>query len=261
VRMMVRGALQVEALERAVRELVRRHEALRTVFEEREGEAVQVVQGWEEWKLELADLSLLETEEARGAEARRLAEEDGERGFDLSRGPLLRVKLVKMGEREHVLLLNMHHIISDGWSVGVLQRELGRLYEEHAGGRKAGLEELEVQYGDYAAWQREWMKGEVLAGEVKYWREQLGGAPGLLELPTEKGRPAVQSYRGGHVEVELKEELVVKLRKMCRQERVTMNMALLAAYGVMLGRYARQEEVVVGTPVAGRTRVEMEGLI
>ena len=179
---------------------------------------------------------------------------------DLERGPLLRVKLLRLGEQEHVLLVNMHHIVSDGWSSVIMVREFSRLYEAYAKGEESPLAEMEIQYGDYAVWQREWLKGEVLEEQMGYWREQLRGL-GVLEMPTDYARPAVLSQRGGSVRFEVKEELTRKVKEMSRREGVTVFMSMLAGWSVVLSKYAGQEEVAVGTAVANRRRVETEGLI
>src|SRR5204863_6846544 len=177
-------------------------------------------------------------------------------------GGLVRGRLLRLGEEEHVLLLTMHHLVGDGWSMNVLQRELGRLYEAYEQGGESPLAELEVQYGDYAAWQREYLQGEVLEREVKYWRGELGGeGGGVLELPTDRVRPAVESHRGGVVKFEVGEEVSRKLRELSRREGATLFMTMLAGFQAWLMRVSGQGEIAVGTPVAGRTRREVEGLI
>src|SRR5438034_897171 len=181
--------------------------------------------------------------------------------FDLGRGPLLRGKLLRLGEEEHALLLTMHHIVSDGWSVGVLVRELGVLYEAYAGGKESPLPELPIQYADYAEWQREYLQGEVLEEQLGYWRKQLGGELPVVELPGDHVRPAVRSYRGAQQELRVSREVTEKLKQRSREEGATLFMTLLAAFDVLLARYSGQEELVVGTPIANRTRVETEELI
>ena len=188
------GRLDLEALERVINEIVRRHEVLRTRFEVEAGEPVQVIDEWEPRELEVEDLTSLPRKRERRRPA-RMAREEAETGFDLSRGPLLRVKVLKLGEEEHVLLFTMHHIVSDGWSMGILIREVGALYRAYSAGEESPLAELPIQYADFAVWQREWLQGEVLERELEYWRKQLAGMEDL-ELPTDHPRPAVQSYRG-----------------------------------------------------------------
>jgi acyl carrier protein len=209
------GELNVAALERTLSEIVRRHEVLRTSFPEVEGHPVQVIAPSVNFSLPLIDLSQMEEVE-REREAGRMAQAEGEKPFDLSRGPLLRARVLRLGAAEHVVLLTMHHIVSDGWSVGVLVREVGALYEAFSNGRTSPLAELSIQYGDYAVWQREWLQGEVLEEQVSYWKKQLGGAAGVLELPTDRPRPAVQSYRGGQHRFEVSEEVSGKLKELSR---------------------------------------------
>ncbi|MFL5538401.1 MAG: condensation domain-containing protein, partial [Longimicrobiaceae bacterium] len=189
------GALDEVALERALGEIVRRHEALRTTFAEADGSPVQVIAPFGGFTLRLDDLSGL-ADADREAEVRRRATEEAMRPFDLTAGPLFRAALLRLGAEDHVLLLSMHHIVSDGWSMGVLSREVSALYAAYREGRESPLPELAVQYADYAAWQREHLRGEMLERQLSYWRERLAGAPELLELPTDHPRPAVQTFRG-----------------------------------------------------------------
>ncbi|HEX5723956.1 MAG TPA: condensation domain-containing protein, partial [Longimicrobiaceae bacterium] len=191
----LRGALDEAALERALGEIVRRHEALRTTFQEVDGSPVQVIAPFGGFTLPVEDLSGL-GEADRGVEARRRATEEAMRPFDLAAGPLFRAVLLRLEEESHVLLLSMHHIVSDGWSTGVFFRELSALYAAYREGRESPLPELGVQYADYAAWQREHLRGELLERQLSYWRERLAGAPELVELPTDHPRPAVQTFRG-----------------------------------------------------------------
>ncbi|HEY0082166.1 MAG TPA: amino acid adenylation domain-containing protein, partial [Pyrinomonadaceae bacterium] len=254
------GALNVAALERTLDEVVRRHEVLRTVFVSEAGQPRQLVREHTAQTLEVTDLSHLPQVE-REVEARLRASEEAQRPFDLGRGPLLRTSLLKLGAEEHVLLLTMHHIVSDGWSAGVLVREMGALYAAYAQGGESPLEELTIQYGDYARWQREWLQGEVLEEQLGYWREQLAGAPPVLELPTDRPRPASLSLRGGREIFTIAEGTAEALRALGRSEGATLFMTLLAAFDVLLARYTGQDDIVIGTPIAGRTRAEVEGLI
>ncbi|HEX3155294.1 MAG TPA: condensation domain-containing protein, partial [Candidatus Angelobacter sp.] len=253
------GELDAGALERSLREIVRRHEVLRTRFLVQDGVPMQEIAAEVELHLGWVDLSGMEEEE-REKEAQRVTEEEAGRGFDLSRGPLLRVGLLRLGEREHVLLLTLHHVVSDGWSVGIFLRELGRLYAAYRAGEESPLAELPIQYADFAQWQREWLQGEVLEEQLKYWREQLAGLP-ALELPTDHARPTRPSRQAGQVRFALPKELTQQLKAVSQQEGVTMFMTLLAAFQLVLGRYAGQRDVAVGTDVANRTRQEVEGLI
>ena len=186
--------------------------------------------------------------------------EEAKRSFNLDAGPLIRLKLLVIGEDDHVLLINMHHIVSDGWSAGILADELSKLYEAFIENRESPLEELPLQYGDFAVWQREWLKGEELERQMKYWREQLAEMQ-PLELPTDYQRPAVMSHRGGRVSFSLSADLTQRLKALSRQEGVTLFMTLTAAFQLLLGRYAGQEDVAIGTPIANRNRKETEGLI
>ncbi|HLL45477.1 MAG TPA: amino acid adenylation domain-containing protein, partial [Longimicrobiaceae bacterium] len=254
------GALDAAALETALGEVVRRHEALRTTFAERDGAPVQVIAPAGGFTLPVEDLSDLAGAE-REARVRRLAAEDAARPFDLAAGPLFRAKLLRLGAEEHVLLLSMHHVVSDGWSMGVLFRELSALYEAFREGRGSPLPELAVQYADFAVWQREQLRGEALERQLAWWKERLAGAPELLELPADHPRPAVQSYRGAHEWLEIPLATLERLRALGRGEGATLYMTLLGAFQVLLARYAGSDDVVVGSPIAGRTRAETEGLI
>ncbi|MDT5296241.1 MAG: hypothetical protein QOJ76_3121, partial [Acidobacteriota bacterium] len=254
------GHLDVEALGRTLSEIVRRHEALRTRFVEVGGEPRQLIDEAVEMELGMIDLSHL-PEEERESEARRLAGEEARRPFDLSRGPLLRAGLLRLSDEEHVCLLTMHHIVSDGWSTGVLMREVAALYGAFSAGEPSPLAELHIQYADYAVWQREWLRGDVLERQMQYWRTQLGGELPVLELPADRPRPAVQSYRGAHEPFVVSESLSQRLKELSRNEGATLYMTLLAAFQVLLSRYTGQQDVVVGTDIANRNRAETEGLI
>ncbi|AUX42315.1 peptide synthetase [Sorangium cellulosum] len=255
------GALDHAALQGCLREVVRRHEALRATFAtDAEGRGVQRIAPDVALRLPLVDLSGMPEAEREGALA-RLAREEAERPFDLAEGPLVRGALVRLGATEHVWLLGMHHIVSDDWSVGVFVREVSALYAAYAAGQPSPLPPLPIQYADYAHWQRQTLQGEALERELVYWTRQLAGIPGALELPADRPRPAAQSFRGGEVAVTLPAELAQALRALALRENATLFMTLLAAFQALLGRYSRQSDVVVGSPVAGRTHAEVEGLI
>ncbi|HEV3050189.1 MAG TPA: amino acid adenylation domain-containing protein, partial [Longimicrobium sp.] len=232
----------------------------RTVFVDADGSPMQVITPFGGFVLPVEDLSGLGDVD-REAAVRRRAGEEARRVFDLAAGPLFRAALLRLGEEDHVLLLSVHHVVSDAWSMGVLLRELAVLYEAYREGRESPLPELAVQYADYAVWQREHLAGEVLDRKISYWRERLVGAPGLLELPTDRPRPAVQTHRGTAERVELPGELLERLRALGRSEGATLYMTLLGAFQVLLGKYAGSEDIVVGSPIAGRTRGEVEPLI
>jgi len=256
----LRGPLDVGALERSVQEIVRRHEVLRTTFAVSGDEAVQSISAAPSGALAMEDLRSLPEGERQEA-VRRIASEEAGREFDLARGPLVRTRLLRLGEEEHLLLLSMHHIVFDGWSMGVLFRELETLYVAFSKGLPSPLPEPPLQYADYASWQREWLQGEVLESQLAYWRARLGQAPALLELPADRARPAVQSFRGARQPFTVPAETLEVLRVLGRREGATLFMVLLAAFKVLLLRYTGQEDVVVGTPIAGRGRAELEGLI
>ena len=256
----LRGELNVEALRLAFSAVVRRQESLRTIFPLQDGEPVQVVQPATEWDLPVVDLRG-RGEAEREQELAELAAATAEGGFDLAGGPLLRTSLVRLGEQEYVLLLVMHHIISDGWSLGVLVQELAAHYERYAGGAGSELPELALQYRDYARWQRKWLATGHVEEQLQYWQEALAGAPPLLELPLDRARGAVLAYRGDAVSVRLGAELSGDLKGLARRQGATLFMVLLAAFKTLLFRYTGQTDLVVGTPVAGRLRAELEPLI
>ncbi|HEX5706031.1 MAG TPA: amino acid adenylation domain-containing protein [Pyrinomonadaceae bacterium] len=256
----LRGSLDVEALRRTLDEVVSRHEILRTTFAVVDGKPVQVVAPQAAPRLSVADLGHL-PEAEREAESRRLASVEAQEPFDLARGPLLRTSLLRLGEDDHVLLFTLHHIVSDGWSMSILVSEVAQLYDAFARGAASPLRELPIQYADFAVWQRGHLKGAVLEEQLAYWRAQLAGAPPVLELPTDRPRPAVQTFRGAKYQFKLPAELTAKLKSLARSEGATVYMTLLAAFQVLLARYSGQEDIVVGSPIANRNRAETEGLI
>jgi aspartate racemase len=251
--------LNVVVLERSLNEIVRRHGSLRTRFTAVDGQPVQVITP--ELSLTLPVVNLEEfSESEREEQARQLAAQEAHQPFDLARGPLWRASLLRLSDEEHLLLLTMHHIISDGWSIGVLLRELTALYAAYSQGQPSSLPALPFQYADYAVWQRQWLHGEVLEQQLSYWRQQLANLP-VLELPTDRPRPAVKTYQGTRHYFKLPPSVNEALQALSRQEGVTLFMTLLAAFQTLLYRYTGQEDVVVGTPINGRTRAETEGLI
>jgi len=247
-------------LEASLREVIRRHEVLRTRFALRDGEAEQVIEAQVEFKLAVEDLSGLEREAAERA-VQELARAEAQQGFDLNTGPMLRAKLLRLNASEHVLLLTMHHIVSDGWSLGVLVKEIGTLYQAYAQGESSPLAELPVQYADYAVWQREYLQGEVLEQQLSYWRTQLAGAAPVLELPTDRPRPQFQTFNGSVLSFDLPVELSEKLMALSRREGATLFMTLFAAFVMVLQRNTGQEDIVVGTSIANRNRQETEHLL
>ncbi|WP_326595001.1 non-ribosomal peptide synthetase [Streptomyces sp. NBC_01803] len=256
----VTGPLDVEIWRRCVNEIARRHEALRTTFAEADGEPVQVVA--DELPPELTVVDCAHLRGPGGDDGiRALAREEFARPFDLRTGPLLRMRFLRLAPDEHILLLNMHHIVADLWSTSVLFSELVTLYGAFASGGESPLPDLPIQYADYAVWQRRRLAGETSDTDLAYWRDTLHGAPPMLELPTDRPRPPVQSTRGGSVPFRLPAALMEDVRELSRREGVTPFMTMLAAFLVLLHRYSREEDIVVGVPVAGRSRKEIERLI
>ncbi|HEX8905440.1 MAG TPA: condensation domain-containing protein, partial [Longimicrobiaceae bacterium] len=256
----LRGAIDAAALERALGEIVRRHEVLRTTFADVEGVPVQRIAPFGGFTLPVEDLTALPEAERQAAAQARSGEECAAR-FDLEKGPLFRARLLRVSPDDHLLVLCMHHIVTDGWSLGVFFRELWALYSAFRDGRGSPLADLPVQYADYAAWQREQSGGAAEARQLAWWKEQLAGAPALLELPADRPRPPVPSFAGGTVPVSVPPRTVQRLKELAREEGATPFMVVLAAFQVLLGRYAGTDDVVVGTLVAGRTRNEVQGLI
>jgi amino acid adenylation domain-containing protein len=254
------GPLNVAALERALGEIVRRHDTLRTTFDDADGSPVQVIAPFRGLTLPVIDLSTLEGA-ARDAAVHRAASDEARWAFDLATGPLVRVALLRLDVDEHVLLLNMHHIITDGLSVVVLLRELSALYAAYREGRESPLPELPIQYADYAAWQRAHLQGEALERSLAYWVDQLAGAPALLELPTDHPRPVRPTHGGARESIELPRALVQSLQALGRGEMATPFMVLLSAFQILLSQYSGSEDIVVGSPIAGRVRKETEALI
>ena len=253
------GDLDVSALGRALSEIVRRHEALRTRFVEGPGGPEQAIDAPFELRLEPESLSGEEGPVLE--EARRLLTGEAARPFDLARGPVIRARLLRLSPREHLFSLVVHHISADGWSVGVLVRELGCLYEAYAAGAESPLEEPVIQYADWAAWQRAWLEQGELDRQMACWRAELEGAPGALDLPTDRARPATATWNGAVFDLVWPAGLRVRLGELARSEGATLHMALLAGYAWTLMRHAGQEEIVVGTPVANRRAAEAEGLV
>ena len=254
------GALDAEALGRALAEIVRRHEILRTTYTLVDGHPAAIVR--EAAGFSLAACSLLGVPDAErdAALAREIAVE-ARRPFDLAAGPVLRATLFAFAADDHALVLTMHHVASDGWSVGVLNRELTALYEAFSQGRPSPLGELPIQYADYAVWQRGWLSGEVLDRHLAYWKGRLAGASRVLDLPTDRPRPPQPTHRGGVRRFALAAEPTAALRKLARGEGATLFMTLLAAFDVLLWRWSGQADLVVGSPIAGRTRAETESLV
>ena len=254
------GDLDLAALEKTLGEIVRRHDSLRTVFSSESGRPTQTILPPTAIVLPVVEVEGQSTAE-RWSRALDLAREESLRPFDLARGPLLRTLLLRTEPDRHLLVFTMHHIISDGWSTDVFLRDLVRLYEAYSRREPSPLPELPVQYADFAYWQRRWLEGEVLEGQLAYWREMLAGAPAVLELPLDRPRPPVQSFRGARAEIHLGSELRSDLQTLARRLGATPFMVLLTVFGLLLRRYSGQQDIVVGTPVAGRQRPELDDLI
>jgi hypothetical protein len=255
------GDLNVAALQQTLSDIVRRHEILRTTYSNVNGQPVQVINDVAEVSLPVLDLSGM-SEAAKALETNNLARLQARQPFDLFTGPMLRAQLIRLSTNDHLVLLTMHHIVSDAWSMSVLIREVSALYQKHNNGNLGeGLPELPIQYADFAIWQREWLQGEELERQLSYWRKRLGGDLPVLALPTDHVRPARQTYQGAHLTFDLPAEISIGLRRMSQQEDVTMYMMLLAAFQVLLFRYSGQNDILVGSVIAGRTRNETELLI
>ncbi|UJT96764.1 condensation domain-containing protein [Pseudomonas aeruginosa] len=254
------GPLDRQALERAFASLVQRHETLRTVFPR--GADDSLAQAPLQRPLEVAfeDCSGL-PEAEQEARLREEAQRESLQPFDLCEGPLLRVRLIRLGEERHVLLLTLHHIVSDGWSMNVLIEEFSRFYSAYATGAEPGLPALPIQYADYALWQRSWLEAGEQERQLEYWMARLGGGQSVLELPTDRQRPALPSYRGARHELQLPQALGRQLQALAQREGTTLFMLLLASFQALLHRYSGQDEIRVGVPVANRNRVETERLI
>ncbi|MHC5597800.1 MAG: amino acid adenylation domain-containing protein [Nostoc sp.] len=262
------GDLNIEALRASFRYLLDRHAILRTYFPLVEGEAQVVVQNLEDIEVlamptagcAYADLQSLNPQ-TQAETLQQLSDTHAQEPFNLNIGPLFKVKLLQLSQQKNVLLINMHHIISDGWSMGVFKREWEQVYSAFAAGYTPNLSPLPIQYSDYAAWQRSWLQGEILESQENYWKQQLSDAPPLLDLPTDRPRPAQQSYQGGREEYRLSNELTQRLKVLSQKHGVSLFMTLLTAFNILLSRYSRQEDLCVGSAIANRTHSYTEGLI
>jgi Condensation domain len=256
----LKGSLNLRALEDSLTNIIRRHEILRTAFSTTKGQPLQVIFPDKRFVLQAQDLSA----SSKGSQedlGRRLAREEGQEPFDLEAGMLVRAKVLRLSATEHLLLITFHHIAIDGWSIPIFMEELLCCYEAYAAGAVPAQAALPIQYADFAVWQRQRLQGPLLEQQLQYWREQLAGAAEEMALPTDHPRPAVQSYRGATMAFELGRELVTALKQWSREQGVTLFMSLLAIFQLLLSRYSGAREIVVGTPIANRSRVELEGLI
>ncbi|MDF5706500.1 MAG: amino acid adenylation domain-containing protein [Nostoc sp. S4] len=258
--MRLKGQLNVSAWERSINEIVRRHEALRTTFATVEGQSLQVIAPTLTLTVPVVDMQELPPT-VRERKVQQLATEEAQRPFDLSKAPLLRVMLLQLDKAEYVILFVIHHIVFDGWSLSIFIRELAALYETFNSDRLLLLPELPIQYADFALWQRQWFQGEAQEMQLAYWKQQLASAPSLIELPTDRPRPVVQTNRGAMQFLQLSKTLTEALKALSQQEGVTLFMTLLAAFKTLLHRYTQDEDILVGTTVSGRNRIETEELI
>lgn len=255
----IKGPLNVAALEATLREVVRRHESLRTRFVNVNGEPQQIIDPTVTLDLPVIDLSYLEPGKSE-AEARRLALDEARQPFALAHGPLFRIKLLRLDSQDHVLVFNMHHIVTDQWSVGVLVQEVSAIYKNFSAGLPSPLPELDIQYADFSAWQRELLSGPLLEEQLSYWKQKLAGVEPLA-LPTDSPRTAMQRQNGAKIGLTIPLELTDTLKTVSRKQGATLYMILLAAFQALLGRYSRQYDIALGSPIAGRSRTETEALI
>ncbi|BAZ09546.1 amino acid adenylation domain-containing protein [Calothrix sp. NIES-4071] len=254
------GFLNTSVLEQAIREIIQRHEVLRTTFSVVDDSLIQIIHAHPQLTMQVLDWRQL-TEENQLRQAHQLATEELQQPFDLSKPPLLRVKLLQLGDQSHLLLLVIHHIVCDGWSMDIFRRELFTLYTAFCAGKPSPLPELSLQYADFAQWQRQWLQGEILQTQLNYWQRQLTAVPPLLELPTDRPRQKAQSFKGRSIFLKLNQHLTQKLKRLSQQSGTTLFMTLLAAFTLLLSRYSRQEDIVVGSAIANRNRREIEPLI
>ncbi|MBX3328844.1 MAG: amino acid adenylation domain-containing protein [Nitrospira sp.] len=256
----LRGKLDVDLLTAGLNQVIARHEALRTVFQETDGQPTQVVLSSVTVEIPIVDLRNI-AEEKRTVELTKQSEAEAQRIFNLTNGPLVRARVWRVGEEEYVLLMTLHHIVSDGWAMDILIRELVTYYQAGFSGQPAALAPLPIQYADYSVWQRDWMQGAVLEAQLAYWKDRLGDAPAALELPTDRPRPAVQTYRGACCEFTVPGELLQQIAGFSRRHSLTLYMTLLTAFTALLHHYSGRTSILVGSPVANRLRIEVEELI
>jgi amino acid adenylation domain-containing protein len=254
------GTLNLEWLQESLDCIVQRHEVLRTVFVSDDSDPLQQIAAEASFSLRVIDLAQYERAQAEKQICLHKIEE-AQAHFDLRKGPLIRGRLLRLAAQEHVLLVTMHHIVSDGWSMNIFVRELSELYSAHREGRSHRLEPMPIQYADYAQWQRELLSGEPLEKQLGYWRMRLAGIAPQVNLPTDRPRPESQTYRGGNVPVALGPQLSSKLRAFSQHHGVTLFMTLYAGWAVLLSRLSGEQEIVIGTPIANRQRAELEALI
>ncbi len=255
----ISSPVNATVLAQALNEIVRRHESLRTVFQAVEGEPVQVVAPYLSLELPVTDLRQLAQSE-REDEALRLAAKEAQTPFDLSKWPLIRTRLVRLGAEDHIFLLTIHHIVCDFWSLSIIQNELTVLYEAYSNGQSSPLADMPIQYADFAEWEWRWLQGPTGAAHLEYWKKQLADLP-ALRLPTDRPRPRIPTFSGAEHDSPLRNGLYRGLTRLSQKEKVTLFMTMLAAFQVLLHRYSGQDDIVIGTPVANRNRAETENLV
>ncbi|MGB3623400.1 MAG: condensation domain-containing protein, partial [Ketobacter sp.] len=253
------GPLDVEALRMSFDEIVLRHEVLRTIFVTDDGQGRQVINEHQRWELPTISLDTLSSREQEEVINTRY-KGDSLTSFDLINGPLLRTRLIRLSNIEHVIIVTMHHIISDGWSMGVFIREMALLYDAFRQDKASPLKPLPIQYADYSLWQREWLSGERLERQLSYWKTRLDGVT-VLELPTDFARPPVHTFKGNNIHFSLDPRLTQQLNELSKKQGVTLFMTLFATLQTLLHRYSGQDDICIGTPIAGRVRPEVESLI
>ncbi|MBD2208320.1 amino acid adenylation domain-containing protein [Nostoc linckia FACHB-104] len=256
----LKGKLNIDALEGCFNEIIQRHEILRTNFAAVDGQPVLIIAPQQTVNLPIVDLRKIALSE-REAKIRSLADAEFQRPFNLASDPLLRCILLQLDDTEYILLLTMHHIVSDGWSTDILVREVATLYECFTQGKPSSLPQLPIQYTDYAIWQRQWLQGEVLETQINYWKQQLVGNLPILELPTDRPRPKIRTYQGAKQYFQISPEISLSLKTLSQKQDCTLFMTLLAAFNVLLHRYTGLEDIIIGSPIANRNRAEFEGLI
>ncbi|NET25425.1 condensation domain-containing protein [Okeania sp. SIO1I7] len=258
VSLQLEGLLNVKVLEQSLNEIIRRHENLRTCFPSVDGKAIQVISTVGNINLSTVELP---SSPEQTTKLQQLASAEAKKPFDLAQGPLLRASLVKLSPETHILMLTMHHIIYDGWSIGILGSELSTLYKSYSQGNPSPLSELPIQYADYAHWQRQKLTGEVLEKHLSYWRQKLAGVSPISPLLTDRPRPELQSFQGGSEKFQLNQNLTQKLTQLGQESGATLFMTLLSAFFVLLSRYSGESDLIVGSGIANRNRVEIEPLI
>ncbi len=256
----IKGSLDLSVLKESINEIIKRHEILRTVFVEELGKPYQKILDNLEIEIPVIDLSMLSAQE-RVDKAKNLAKNEAQKPFNLKKGPLIRLLLIKTAEDEYITIFSLHHIIADGWSIPILIRETVTIYEALKSKEEISLPELQIQYADYAVWQKEFMEGDLYKKELEYWKNELKGIPPVLDLPTDKPRPSIQTFNGAKYKFDLSADLIQELKGLSRAQNLTLFMTMLAVFQTLLHKYSAQKDVVIGTPIAGRTSSQLENLI